>query len=182
MRRRNIIDAMEKHNFPDDITCQLEEIENTVKSFYTRKKQFAEKFDELLSEEQRLFLWEYGGMCTGGETGKRAIRYARTLKGSLVEKMERLNQDSHFYKLDLKDDGTITAYCSCHCLQHRIDKPDKEDVKLRESIPSTYGCAAGAAFYNIKKALGINARIKSIDYPKEGDGRKYMPFVIEIID
>ena len=83
---------------------------------------------------------------------------------------------------DRNDDGTITAYCSCHCLQYRIDEPDKEDVKLRESIPSAYGCAAGAAFHNIKKALSINARIKSIDYPKEGDGKKYMPFVIEIIE
>ena len=181
-RRRCITDAMEKHGFKDDVICQLEEIENTVKTSSGRKRMFAEKMDELLTEEQRLLLWEYGGMCTGGETGKRAKKYAKTLAGSLAEKIAHLNEDDRFYKIELNDDETITAYCGCHCLQYRIDKPDKEDVKLRESILSAYGCAAGAAFHNIKMALGINARIKSIDYPKKGDGRKYMPFVIEVID
>ena len=182
MRRKNIINAMEKHNFQEDVKCQLEQIENTVKSFNRKKRMFAEKMDELLTEEQRLLLWEYGGMCTGGETGKHTKKYAKVLKGSLAEKIARLNEDAHFYKLELNDDGTITAYCVCHCLQYRIDEPGKEDVKLKESIPSAYGCAAGAAFHNIKLALGINARIKSIDYPKEGDGKKYMPFVIEVIE
>ena len=181
MRRKNIINAMEKYTFDEDIKHQFEQIENTVKSFSSRKRRFAEKMDELLTEEQRLMLWEYGGMCTGGETGKRADKFAKELVGSLAEKVARLNASGQFYKVELNDDGTITAYCGCHCLQYRIDEPGKEDVKLRDRIPSAYGCAAGAAFHNIKKALGINARIKSIDYPKEGDGRKYMPFVIEVM-
>ena len=181
-RRKSITQAMEKYGFKDDIICQLEEIENTVKTSLGRKRMFAEKFDELLTEEQRLSLWEYGGMCTGGEKGTLAKKFAKELTGSLVEKVACLNQSSQFYKIELNDDGTITAYCGCHCLQYRIDEPDKEDVKLREKIPSAYGCAAGAAFHNIKKALGANARIKSIDYPQKGDGRNYMPFVIEIMD
>ena len=181
MRRKNIINAMEKYTFDEEIKYQFEQIENTVKSFSSRKRKFAEKMDELLTEEQRLVLWEYGGMCTGGETGRHANKFAKMLTGSLAKKVARLNESGQFYKLELNDDGTITAYCSCHCLQYRIDEPEKADVKLKESIPSAYGCAAGAAFHNIKKALGINARIKSIDYPKEGDGRKDMPFLIEII-
>ena len=182
MRRRDIINAMEEINFDENVKCQLKKIEDTVKSFNTRKRKFAEKFDELLTEEQRLALWEYGGRCRGGETGKRAKKFAKELTGSLEEKIAHLNGSGQFYKLELNDNGTITAYCRCHCLQYRIDKPDTEDVKLREAIPSVYGCAAGAAFYNIKRTLGINARIKSIDYPQKNDGRKYMPFVIEIMD
>ena len=181
-RRKDIIIAMEGLNIDEDILCQFEEIEATVKTSSGKKRKFAEKFDELLTEEQRLALWEYGGMCRGGETGKRAQKYAKELTGSLDEKLVCLNEDPHFYNLELNDDGTITAYCGCHCLQYRIDEPNKEDVKLREKIRSAYGCAAGAAFYNIKRALGINARIKSIDYPQEGDGKKYMSFVIEVIE
>ena len=181
MRRRNIINAMEKHNFPEDVKCQLEQIEDTVKSYNKRKRMFAEKMDELLTEEQRLLLWEYGGMCTGGENGKRARKYAKTLTGPLAEKIARLKEDGH-YRVELNNDGTITAYCGCHCLQYRVDAPDKEDVKLRESIPSAYGCAAGAAFHNIRMALGINAKIKSIDYPQEGDGKRHMSFVMEVIE
>ena len=180
MRRRNIINAMEKHNFQEDVKCQLEEIENTVKNFYKRKRMFAEKMDELLTEEQRLLLWEYGGMCTGGETGARAKKFAKKLTGSLTEKVAHLNEDDHFYKVELNDDGTITAYCYCHCLQYRIEEPEKK-CEVKTKTPSAYGCAAGAAFCNIKMALGIDARIKSIDYPQEGDGRKYMPFVIEVM-
>jgi len=181
-RRKSITQAMVKYGFKNDVICQLEEIENTVKTSSGRKRKFAQKMDELLTEEQRLLLWEYGGMCTGGETGTRAKKYAKELTGSLAEKVKSLNENGQFYKLDLNDDGTITAYCGCHCLQYRIDKPDKEDVKLREEIPSAYGCAAGAAFHNIKLALGVNARIKSIDYPIEGDGRKHMSFVIEVLE
>ena len=180
-RRRDIITAMEGLNIDKNVRYQFEEIENTVKSSSGKKKMFAEKFDELLTEEQRLLLWEYGGMCIGGETGKQAKKFAKELTGSIAEKVARLHESGQ-YGVELNDDGTITAYCGCHCLQYRIDKPDKDDVKLREKIPSAYGCAAGAAFHNIKKALGINARIKSIDYPQEGDGRNYMPFVIEILD
>ena len=171
---------MEKHNFQADVKNQLEEIENNVKSFHNKKRMFAEKMDNLLTEEQRLLLWEYGGMCTGGETGKRAKKYAKELTGSLAEKIARLKEDGHF-GVELNDDGTITAYCYCHCLQYRIEEPEKR-CEVKTKTPSAYGCAAGAAFHNIKMALGINAKIKSIDYPKEGDGRKYMPFVIEVLE
>ena len=181
-RRKSIIQAMEKYGFNYDVISKLEEIENTVKTSSARKRKFAKKMDELLTEEQRLLLWEYGGMCTGGDTGAQAKKFAKELTGSLAEKVASLNESGQFYKVELNDDGTIAAFCGCHCLQYRIDKPDKEDVKLREEIPSAYGCAAGAAFHNIKLALCINARIKSIDYPKEGDGRKFMPFVIEVLD
>ena len=181
-RRKSITQAMANYGFEGDVICQLEEIENKAKTYSARKRMFAEKFDELLTEEQRLSLWEYGGMCTGGETGARAKKFAKELTGSLAEKVARLNESGQFYKVEINDDGTITAYCGCHCLQYRIDAPDKDDVKLREKIPSAYGCAAGAAFHNIKKALGVNARIKSIDYPQKGDGRNYMPFVIEVIE
>ena len=180
-RRKSITQAMAQHGFKNDVIYQLEEIENTVKTNPDRRRMFAEKFDELLTEEQRLLLWEYGGMCTGGETGKQAKKYAKTLTGSLAEKIAHLQKDPHMYRMELNDDGTITAYCGCHCLQAITDESHKK-CDVRTKIPSAYGCAAGAAFHNIKKALGVNARIKSIDYPQEGDGRNYMPFVIEVID
>jgi hypothetical protein len=180
MHRKKIIKAMEMHNFHEDIKCEFEQIEETVKSFNGRKRKFAEKMDELLTEEQRLLVWEYSGMCTGGKTGEQAKKFAKELTGSLAEKIARLNEGPHFFFFYLNGDGTITAYCGCHCLQYRIEQPEKNEVKTK--TPSTYGCAAGAAFQNIKKALGIEARIKSIDYPQEGDGKKYMTFVIEVIE
>ena len=180
MRRKDVLKAMKKHNFDEHIRCQFEHIEKTDKGFHSRNIRFVEKMDELLTEEQRLLLWEYGGRCIGGETGKRSAKYEKELRGSLAEKVARLKEDNHMYKIELNDDGTITAYCACHCLQWRLEEPEREVVRIK--TPSAYGCSAGAAFHNIKKALGINARIKSIDYPQEGDGIKYMPFVIEIID
>jgi len=80
------------------------------------------------------------------------------------------------YPTRLNDDGTITAYCGCDCLKHRYKNPNAAKA------PSAYGCAAGAALSNLKTALGVKARIKSIDYPQEGDGKKHMTFVFEIVD
>ena len=71
-RRESITQAMANYGFESDVICQLEEIENKVKTYSAKKRMFAEKFDELLTEEQRLSLWEYGGMCTGGEIGAQA--------------------------------------------------------------------------------------------------------------
>ena len=180
MRRKDILKAMKKHNFHEDIRCQFEHIEKTDKGFHSRNIRFVEKMDELLTEEQRLLLWGYGGRCIGGKTGERAAKFAQELTGSLAEKIARLQEDYHMYGVELNSDGTITAYCGCHCLQFRIDEPEREVVRTK--TPSAYGCSAGAAFHNIKMALGVNARIKSIDYPKEGDGRNYMPFVIEVME
>lgn len=181
MRRKDILKAMKKHDFSEDIRHQFEHIEKTEKGFHSRNRRFAEKMDELLSEEQHLLLWEHGGRCIGGDTGERANAFAQELTGSLAEKIERLNKDAHFYEVELNDNGTITAYCSCHCLRWRVDEPTRSDV-IAKTTPSAYGCAAGAAFHNIKKALGIKAKIKSIDYPQDGDGKKYMQFVIEVIE
>ena len=180
MRRKDILKAMKRHAFDEDIICQFEHIEKTDKGFHSRNKRFVEKMDELLIEEQRLLLWEDGGRCIGGKTGERAKEFAQTLKGTLAEKIAWLKENAHMYGVELNDDGTITAYCRCHCLQGRINAPEKDVVRTK--TPSAYGCSAGAAFHNITKALGIQARIKSIDYPQEGDDKNHMTFVIEITE
>ena len=177
MRRKEILKAMKKHEFHEDIRCQFEHIEKTDKGFHSRNVRFVEKMDELLTEEQRLLLWEYGGRCIDGEWAK---EFAKELTGSLAEKIAWLKENAPMYGVELNDDGTITAYCRCHCLQWRIEEPEREVVRIK--TPSAYGCSAGAAFHNIKTALGINARIKSIDYPQEGDGKMHMSFVIEVIE
>ena len=183
MRLKEMLKAakMKKHNFPDEAIRQFEDImlydeadwKNVCDSV---EHKFVSKMDELLTEEQRLLLHEYGGSCRGGETGRQAKVLAEELAGKpLAEKIELMNQNDHMYRTKLNDDGTITAYCGCHCLQRRVKKP--ETAKL----PSAYGCAAGAALHNLKTALCVNAKIKSIDYPKEGDGKEDMTFVFEIV-
>ena len=179
MRRKEVLKAMKKHGFNEDIRCQFEHIEKTDKGFHSRNMRFVETMDNLLTEEQRLLLWQYGGRCIGGKAGERAAKFAQELTGSLAEKIARLKEEYHMYKVELNDDGTITALCRCHCLQGRINAPEKDVIRTK--TPSAYGCSAGAAFHNITKALGIKAKIKSIDYPQEGDGKMHMSFVIEVI-
>lgn len=102
---------------------------------------------------------------------------AKQLDGkSLSEKIELMNQNPYMYKTRLNEDGTVTAYCGCHCLQRRTKKPETNKP------PSAYGCAAGAALHSLKIALGIEARIKSIDYPQINERDAYMPFVFEVLE
>jgi hypothetical protein len=133
--------------------------------------------DELLTEEQRLLLWEYGGSCTGGATGRAVKAFASEHKDKpLALKLELLQKTDHMYRHHLNDDGTVTVYCGCHCLQHRVNKPGAA------KLPLAYGCAAGAALQNFKIALGVNIKIKSIDYPKKDDGKIPMAFIFEVAE
>jgi len=167
---------MTKHGFPPDATAKLESIALLPYEDDIKERIFIEAMDELLTEEQRLLLHEYGGSCRGGETGRQSKRLKNELAGMTIpEKLEIMNKNEHIYKTELNEDGTITAYCGCHCLQRRAKDPKKAKP------PSAYGCAAGAALSNLKTALGVNAKIKSIDYPKDGDGKWGMTFVFEIV-
>ncbi|MDR0325328.1 MAG: hypothetical protein LBI19_04435 [Oscillospiraceae bacterium] len=178
MRLKDMSKAMKmkKHHFPEDVISQFDLIMQTDGEYGSRENPFVDAMDRLLTEEQRLLLWEVGGSCTGGG------RYAKTLRDELAgkplpEKIEALNQNKHFYDCHLNEDGTVTAYAGCHCLQHRAKgtKPEK--------TPSAYGCAAGAAFQNIRDALDVKgkARMKSIDYPVKGDGKGTLSFVFEVL-
>ena len=179
MKTKDIVKAinMKKHNFSEGVMHEfnviaqdLDKISGTIGA-----QRIVEKMDELLTEKQRLLLHEYGGSCRGGETGRQAKILKNELAGkSLAEKIELMNKNGHMYKTELNADGTITAYCGCHCLQRRYKNPESSNA------PSFYGCAAGAALYNIKTALGVKAHIKSIDYPQKDDGKKHMTFKIEI--
>ena len=178
MRIKEMIKAtqMKKHNFPAEMVGHAASIDVSGNVSHDCERLFVEKMDELLTEEQRLLLWEIGGACRGGETGRQAKALAQELAGkSLSEKIELMNKNEHMFKSHLNEDGTITAVCTCHCLQHRITKPE------RAMPPSAYGCSAGAALYNLKTALGIKAKIKSIDYPQDGDGKMHMTFTFEIV-
>jgi hypothetical protein len=171
MKTKDIVKAinMKKHNFSEDVIQEF----NVTKG----EQRIVEKMDELLTEKQRLLLHEYGGSCRGGETGRQAKILKNELSGKpLAEKIELMNKNGHMYKTELNADGTITAYCGCHCLQRRYKNPESSKA------PSFYGCAAGAALYNIRTALGVKAQIKSIDYPQKDDGKKDMAFNIEIIE
>ena len=177
MKTTGIFKALEEHNFPDDVRSQFERVKESKGNWLKKKAGYIGIMDNLLTEEQRLLLWERGGMCTGGETGVQCKKLARELRGRpLAEKVELANQNGHIYRHHLNEDGTITAYCFCHCLQDRYNKT--KPVKL----PSEYGCAAGAAFHNLQIALGVKGRITSIDYPRDGDGKKFMTFTFEVVE
>jgi len=185
MRIKDMVKAakMKKHGFLAETASQLEQtitanygIEDSQKRDAAREKALVAAMDNILTEEQRLLLHEYGGSCRGGETGRQCKLLKDELDGlTIAEKIDRMNKNGHVYPTRLNADGTITARCGCHCLQYRYQKPETAKA------PSAYGCAAGAALANLKTALGVNARIKSIDYPQPGDGKKHMEFVFEII-
>jgi hypothetical protein len=178
MRLKEMVKAakMKKHDIPEDAVLVFELIAGSNESDRDKEMKLVEKMDELLTEEQRLILWEYGGSCTGGETGRQSKLLGKELEGKPIsEKIKIMNQNMHMYKTRLNEDGTVTAYCGCHCLQHRVTKP-KTAKK-----PSAYGCAAGAALHNLKIALGVKANIRSIDYPREGDDKRHMTFTFSYV-
>ena len=179
MRHKEIVKAlkMKKHNFPAEITCQFEQIVEKYEngSGSEMDKRFVEKMDELLTEEQRLMLWEYGGSCTGGATGKAVKAFALEHGDKpLPMKIDLLKDLGHMYRHQVNEDGTITVFCFCHCLSLRSKKPPKP--------PSYYGCAAGAALQNFKIALGTKVKIKSINYPSENHGDEPISFIMEIAE
>lgn len=181
MRIKDMVKAinMKKHNFSEDVIHEFNMIAQDFDKINDKisEQRLVEKMDEILTEEQRLLLWEYGGSCRGGETGRQAKVLARELADKLLsEKVDLMNKNPHMYPTRYNDDGTITAYCGCHCLQYRIDKPETA------KSPSAYGCAAGAALYNLKTALGVKAKIKSIDYPQQDDSKKSMTFTFEVVE
>ena len=178
MRIKEMIKAaqMKKYNFPVEMVDHAASIDVSGNMSLDCERLFVEKMDELLTEEQRLLLWEIGGACRGGETGRQAKALAQELADMpLSEKIDLMNKNEHMFKSHLNEDGTVTAECCCHCLQYRITKPE------RAKSPSAYGCSAGAALYNLKTALGIKAKLKSIDYPRDGDGKTHMAFTFEIV-
>ena len=177
MKHKDMLKAakMKKHNFPQVIVDEFEDIIQNEKLGSVMDQRYAAAMEKHLTEEQRLLLWEYGGSCRGGETGRQAKLLKTQLAGKpIAEKIALMNKNDHMYPTRLNSDGTITAWCGCHCLQHRISKPETE------KHPMAYGCAAGAALYNLKTALDVSAKIKSIDYPKKNDGVEQMTFVFEI--
>jgi hypothetical protein len=175
MRRKEIVKAlkMKKHNFPTEIASQFEEIVQRYEGSADEDTKFVEKMDELLTEEQRLMLWEYGGSCTGGATGKAVKAFGLEHSDKPLEvKLDLLKDLNHMYHHERNEDGTFTVTCFCHCLSLRSKKPPKP--------PLYYGCAAGAALQNFKIALRENVKIKSINYPAENHGDKPITFVLEI--
>jgi len=169
---------MKKHNISEAAIRHFDDVMLLVDTDYAvTEPKFVEKMDELLTEEQRLLLWEYGGSCRGGETGREAKKLGQSLEGkSLSEKIDVMNQNEHMFKSHLNEDGTITVYCFCHCLQHRFNNPENAKAS------SAYGCAAGAHLAIIKSALGVKLKIKSVDYPQKNDGKQFMTCVLEVID
>ena len=104
MRCKEMLKAikMKKHNFPESIICQFESIDTE------NARSFVEKMDELLTEEQRLLLHEYGGSCRGGETGRQCKILAKELAGkTLSEKIVLMNKNNHIYRTRLNEDGTM---------------------------------------------------------------------------
>ena len=172
MRLNEMVNAAKKHGFGEKIIRELEFIYEAMNRevYHEIERQFVEKLDALLTEEQRLLLWEYGGGCRGGERRKLAIALSYELAGKpLSEKIELMNQNELMYKAHLNEDGTITVYCDWYCMHHR------------KKMPSAYGCSAGAALHVIEIALRVKAKIKSIDYPQEGNEKQNMSFIIEIV-
>lgn len=182
---------MKKHGISEDVIAKFAEIMPNVDSWpnapsntdraktIAANKKFYQLMDKYLNEEQRLILFEYGGTCRGGETGRQAKVLQSELAGmSIAEKIEKMNENPHIHSTRLNEDGTITAICGCHCLQAR----NNADVWHTSALPLHYGCSAGAALASLKKALNVKARIKSIDYPKSGDSKTLMEFTFEIIE
>lgn len=176
MRLKNIIKTMKKEKYPDDVIHQFERIVETC-SYDESLFQFIEKMDILLTEEQRLSIWERNGGCRLGGRNKDAIAFqSQYADKTLTEKLDLLKNVRSLSNFYLNEDGTITAGNGCHlCILRKLKPPYNATSTL-------FGCSAGGALFNYEIALGVKLKMKSIDsHLGEGHSENPYSFTFEVL-
>lgn len=157
MRLKNMLKIMQRDGISEEIRNHFEHI---VQTYHAGEADlvFIDKMDELLTEEQRLSLWERNGGCRGGGRNREAIAFQSEHVGkTLPEKIQLLQSTKYMSKIRQNEDGTVTVGNGCHlCVLKKLKPPYPASSTL-------FGCSAGGALHNYQVALGIKLKLKSID-------------------
>ncbi len=164
-----------KDSVAEETIKLFENVVQTAPSEEDAELEFVRLMDKLLEEEQRLSFWERNGGCIGGKRNKEAKEFALENAGkSLSEKIKLLNNTQYLKNVVQNEDGTISSQVACHCTTLRAHK--------FVTLPSLYGCAAGASVYNYEIALGTKLKLKSYGAsPNSTDKRRPCSFTFEIV-
>jgi len=177
MRLKNLIKTMKKDKYPADIINQFEHIVEAC-SHDDSLFEFVGKMDLLLTEEQRLSLWERNGGCRLGGRNREAVAFKQEHADKpWAEKLSLLKNVRSLNRFRLNEDGTITAENGCHlCVLKKLKPP-------YTATSSLFGCSAGGALYNYETALGVKLKIQSIDtHLTEGSGETPYSFTFEVLE
>lgn len=177
MRLKNIIKTMRKDKYPADIIAQFEHI-TEVCGYDESIFEFVGKMDLLLTEEQRLSIWERNGGCRLGGRNREAVAFQlKHADKTLNEKLALLRKVRPLSRFRQNGDGTITAGNGCHlCVLKKLKPPFAATSTL-------FGCSAGGALYNYEIALGVKLKMKSIDsHLTEGLGDIPYSFTFEVVE
>ena len=165
-----------KDSVNEETISLFENVVQTAASEEEAEFEFVQLMDKLLEQEQRLAFWERNGGCIGGKRNKEAKAFTlENAEKSLDEKLKLLNNTQYLNIIKQNEDGTISAEVACHCTTLRAHK--------FVTLPSLYGCAAGASVYNYEIALGTKLKLKSYGEASSAtEHRRPCSFVFEIAE
>ena len=99
---------MKKDNYPADIIHQFEHIVETCRHDDSLLE-FVDKINMLLTEEQRLSIWERNGGCRHGGRNREAISFqSEHADKTLADKLALLKKVRPLGRFRRNGDGTIT--------------------------------------------------------------------------
>ena len=177
MRLKNMLKTMQKDGIPEDARNQFEHVVQTYRGGEADLR-FVGKMDDLLTEQQRLSIWERNGGCRLGGRNREAVAFQlEHADKTLAEKLELLKNTRFMGNFCLNEDGTVTAGNGCHlCVLKKLEPP-------YTASSTVFGCSAGGALYNYEIALGVKLRLKSIDsFLLDPEAGKPYSFTFEIVD
>ncbi|MEO3944682.1 hypothetical protein [Gorillibacterium sp. CAU 1737] len=176
MRLKSMLTTMQKDGIPEDIRAPFEQI--AQRRGGEAEMEFVDKMDELLTEEQRLSIWERNGGCRLGRRNQEALAFrTEHADKTIEEKVEQLKSTRFMSNITRNEDGTFTAGNGCHLcvLKHR--KPPYT------ASSTVFGCSAGGALHNYKIALGAKLKLKVIDsFLLDPDATEPYSFTFEIVE
>lgn len=177
MRFKNIIKTMKQDKYPAAVVNQFEHIVEAC-SYDESIFEFVDKMNMLLTEEQRLSIWERNGGCRHGWRNREATAFRlEHADKTLTEKIDLLRDVRSLSRFRRNGDGTITAESGCHlCVLKKLKPPYTATSAL-------FGCSAGGALYNYEIALGVKLKIKSIDvHLTEGNAENTYSVGFEVLE
>lgn len=177
MRLKNILKTMRQDGIAEDVRSGFEDVVQTYCGSEA-DLMFVDKMDALLTEEQRLAIWERNGGCRLGKRNREALDFrSEHADKTLAEKLDLLKDTQYLGKLCVNGDGTVTAGNGCHlCVLKKLKPP-------YTASSTVFGCSAGGALYNYEIALGTKLKLKSIDsFLLDPDTDKPYEFTFEIAE
>lgn len=177
MRLKNILKTMRQDGIPEEKRSRFEQIVRTYRAAEADLR-FADEMDTLLTEAERLSIWERNGGCRLGKRNQEAIAF-RTEHADkpLAQRLALLKDTQYLDNFCQNEDGTITAGNGCHlCILKKMKPPYPASATV-------FGCSAGGALYNYQIALGAKLKLLSIDsFLLDPEAGKPYSFTFEVME